>query len=197
MNPVSNLPTPAQLQSIENHLVSLGWAPIQTEPQDISQFDFTIFTPPPSSPPLPNQLIIAATAPEPVKKNKICSCCGEIGHNKRSCFLWQMLKCLLEPGPSVRDSGARARQVGVFSSEHKGVSWHKTRKKWEAYVNINTAKSSLGYFKTEDEAVLTLTAWHANNDELWGAFREAGVPTSEIQNQIDKESSEKISSVLN
>lgn len=36
----------------------------------------------------------------------------------------------------------------------KGVSWHKQRKKWRAYININKQHISLGLFKNFNDAVV-------------------------------------------
>jgi hypothetical protein len=37
-------------------------------------------------------------------------------------------------------------------SEVKGYNWHKLIKKWQAQIQVNGKKISLGYFNTEDEA---------------------------------------------
>ena len=39
------------------------------------------------------------------------------------------------------------------TSGHTGVCWHKTRKKWSAYITINGKKRHLGWFNTLEEAI--------------------------------------------
>lgn len=36
----------------------------------------------------------------------------------------------------------------------KGVSWNKSKKRWEVYININKKRIKLGYFKDLKEAAL-------------------------------------------
>lgn len=43
---------------------------------------------------------------------------------------------------------------GRYSSKHKGVSWHKKKKKWQASIYINNKLKYLGSFKNEHEASL-------------------------------------------
>lgn len=38
------------------------------------------------------------------------------------------------------------------TSGYKGVSWNKTRNKWQAYIKIKGKKKSLGYHHTAEEA---------------------------------------------
>ncbi len=38
------------------------------------------------------------------------------------------------------------------SSTYKGVSWHKQRNKWRAYINISGKQMSLGLFENEKDA---------------------------------------------
>jgi len=41
------------------------------------------------------------------------------------------------------------------SSKYKGVCWHKTNRKWQAYIGVNKKVIYLGYFIEEDEAART------------------------------------------
>jgi len=40
------------------------------------------------------------------------------------------------------------------SSRHKGVSWHKRKKKWIVHIGYNAKLIHLGYFDSEEEAAL-------------------------------------------
>lgn len=53
------------------------------------------------------------------------------------------------------------------SSQFKGVSWEKQRKKWEAYIKINKRKLFLGYFFQEKDAA---KAYNKKALELFGEF---------------------------
>ena len=44
---------------------------------------------------------------------------------------------------------------GHYSSQYKGVSWHKNRKKWQSNIRINGKLKYLGGFIDEHEANLT------------------------------------------
>lgn len=37
-------------------------------------------------------------------------------------------------------------------SQYKGVSWHKTNKKWQALIRLNGQRIYLGYFNNEIDA---------------------------------------------
>jgi len=39
------------------------------------------------------------------------------------------------------------------TSGHKGVSWHKQTKKWQAYITVARRKKSLGLFAEKEQAV--------------------------------------------
>jgi hypothetical protein len=43
--------------------------------------------------------------------------------------------------------------LAKYTSKHKGVSFHKARKKWRAYVTIQGKSTHIGMYNTEEEAV--------------------------------------------
>lgn len=49
------------------------------------------------------------------------------------------------------------------SSEHRGVSYWKARRKWIAQVVLNHRRHHLGYFDTEAEAVAAVEAFYAQH----------------------------------
>lgn len=51
-----------------------------------------------------------------------------------------------------RGNTQNARSLGNFSSKYKGVSFSKSRQKWEAYIQVDYKKKNLGLFITEEEA---------------------------------------------
>jgi hypothetical protein len=52
----------------------------------------------------------------------------------------------------LENSRNRRTQPLNKSSRFKGVSWHKSNKKWQAYIKLNGHNKYLGYFNTEEEA---------------------------------------------
>ena len=53
------------------------------------------------------------------------------------------------------------------TSDHKGVSFHKAKGKWRAYIYVNGKQKSLGYFHTKEEAA---AAYEKAARELHGEF---------------------------
>jgi hypothetical protein len=53
------------------------------------------------------------------------------------------------------------------NSKYKGVSWHKQRNKWGAYIHYNYRKIHLGYYTIEKEAAM---AYNKKAKELFGKF---------------------------
>jgi len=41
-----------------------------------------------------------------------------------------------------------------YYSKYKGVSWHKKKNKWEAYIGVDGVQKYLGLFNSEEEAAL-------------------------------------------
>lgn len=60
-----------------------------------------------------------------------------------------------------------ARNTGLSSrntSGHKGVNWHKTRRKWRAYISIDGRLKHLGLFTRFEEAI---SSREQAEKELW------------------------------
>lgn len=55
------------------------------------------------------------------------------------------------------------------SSKYKGVCWHKTNKKWWAYIHLNGNRKHLGFFDNEDDAG---EAYNQGALELFGVFAQ-------------------------
>jgi len=53
------------------------------------------------------------------------------------------------------------------TSKHKGVVWHKNKKKWMAQIQLNGKQTYLGYFINEIEAA---NAYNEAATELFGEF---------------------------
>jgi hypothetical protein len=52
---------------------------------------------------------------------------------------------------TIGDNTYRSRKN--MSSQHRGISWHKQTKKWQANIYIDGKQKHLGIFDTEQEAV--------------------------------------------
>lgn len=54
---------------------------------------------------------------------------------------------------SAKQNGRNKRPQAVSkSSKFKGVSWHKSVGKWQAYITVDRKRLYLGYFETEEQA---------------------------------------------
>lgn len=51
------------------------------------------------------------------------------------------------------ENGFNRGMWATNTSGHKGVYWHKTQKKWTAYVRIDKKSKHLGTFVTKEEAI--------------------------------------------
>lgn len=69
--------------------------------------------------------------------------------------------------------GPDRRKYGT-TSDYKGVSWDKRRKKWSAYVHVNGRTRGLGRFDDEHEAA---RAYNAAALEAWGEFARLNIIT--------------------
>ncbi|HUB72809.1 MAG TPA: HNH endonuclease [Solirubrobacteraceae bacterium] len=49
------------------------------------------------------------------------------------------------------------------TSGYRGVSWHKRRRKWIAYAQLDGRAYYLGYFDTAEEADEAVKAWRAEH----------------------------------
>lgn len=58
------------------------------------------------------------------------------------------------------------RRFGT-SSSYKGVSWDKSRNKWQAMIHVNGRTRALGRFALEDDAA---KAYNAAAIDAWGEF---------------------------
>lgn len=59
------------------------------------------------------------------------------------------------------------------SSQYKGVSWHKDRKQWQAYISLNKKTTYLGLHSSEELAAL---AYDAKAKEYFGEFAYLNFP---------------------
>lgn len=56
---------------------------------------------------------------------------------------------------ATRRENARNRLIGIANtSGYKGVSWHKLKKRWRAYISLNSKYHELGYFNNIKSAAL-------------------------------------------
>lgn len=67
----------------------------------------------------------------------------------------------------AENSRNKRKQKGQYSSPHKGVSWNKRRKRFEAYINTGGVHKFLGYFGREEDAA---AAYNSAALEHFGEF---------------------------
>lgn len=53
--------------------------------------------------------------------------------------------------------------IAQFTSNYKGISWHKAHKKWESYIKVNGNQKHLGYFTSEEEAYQAYLSFKEQN----------------------------------
>lgn len=81
---------------------------------------------------------------------------NEIDHKDRNIF--NNSKANLREATKQQQSANREKQDGIYHSNYKGVTWHKQRKCWFAYIcvrNPSTKKTkmiSLGFYDIEENA---------------------------------------------
>lgn len=75
----------------------------------------------------------------------------------------------LRPADSTQNQGNRGLDRNNTSG-FKGVSWDKSKGRWEAYIGIRGRKKNLGYFKEKEEAAAAY--WKAAK-EYFGEFARA------------------------
>jgi flagellar basal body P-ring protein FlgI len=68
---------------------------------------------------------------------------------------------------SQNNMNRKIQQKRETSSKYKGVSWHKSNKKWEAQIKLNGKNIYLGIYKIEVEAA---RAYDKKAKELFGEF---------------------------
>ena len=62
------------------------------------------------------------------------------------------------PAQNAQNQGSRGG-----SSEHRGVTWDKSRQKWMATGMLDGRRKTIGRFDTEDEAAEAAAAWRAEH----------------------------------
>jgi hypothetical protein len=87
---------------------------------------------------------------------------------------------LRELTKSENNKNADKRKNGA-TSKHKGVSWNKNERKWEARLKLNGKHLFLGYFNNEDDA------GQAYNDKV----RQLGFEEVSVMNDTPQERARK------
>jgi hypothetical protein len=88
---------------------------------------------------------------------------------------------LRELTKSENNKNADKRKNGA-TSKHKGVSWNKNERKWEARLKLNGKHLFLGYFNNEDDA------GQAYNDKV----RQLGFEEVSVMNDTPQERARKL-----
>ena len=76
----------------------------------------------------------------------------------------------------AQNGANKSKQKGTYSSEYKGVCWHKATKKWLAQIRVNQERIHLGYFIEEFEAAI---AYDKAAKEYFGEFARLNFPIEE------------------
>lgn len=74
----------------------------------------------------------------------------------------------------------RERQINNKSG-YKGVCWGKQCKKWRAYININKKPTSIGLFKTKEDAAL---AYNETAIKYHGRFAKLNLIRKNTKNEL-------------
>lgn len=74
-------------------------------------------------------------------------------------------------------NNANFRKRGGCASAHKGVSWFKERRKWQAKITVNYKQIHIGLFRDECDAAL---AYNLKALEAFGEFARFNTPLKEI-----------------
>ena len=65
-----------------------------------------------------------------------------------------------------------AKKTIMAASKHKGGSWHKVSRKWQARIQVNKKRLGLGFFDLEAAAA---TAYNNKAIELYGEFANLNI----------------------
>jgi hypothetical protein len=76
-------------------------------------------------------------------------------------------RCNLRLATSSENHCNRAKYVGTYSSQFKGVSWHSASRLWRAQIKVNRRAMHIGYFRTEVDAAI---AYNEAAQKHHGAF---------------------------
>jgi hypothetical protein len=80
-------------------------------------------------------------------------------------------QCNLRVCSGSQNQGNKRQSTG--RSSHKGVGWHKAKKRWRAYLTVNRKHIHLGLFPTEAEAA---RAYDRAALGRWGEFALLNFP---------------------
>lgn len=103
-------------------------------------------------------ILMVGPIPEGMELDHIC--------RNRSCVNPSHLRVCTH-SENLRNTGKMRTNTSGF----KGVSWHKSEKKWQARIMLNKKGKTIGYFKTPEEAY---AAYCRAAKELYGEFVNVG-----------------------
>lgn len=85
---------------------------------------------------------------------------------------WNNRRVNMRPTTHAQNCYNQRKVLGT-SSRYKGVSWHKNRNRWWAYIQVDGKRQSLGYFDSEIDAAL---AYDAAAPGTYGEFARLNYP---------------------